>query len=722
MRRPMKFLGLRKPAPNRATLTFALRTAGALTLAAIIAADSGLARAQQPVQQATTQQAAARGAQPAQAQTAQDSQAAPQTRTGDLTQTSVEDLLNLEVTSVSKKQEKLSKTPAAVFVITREDIARSGATNIPDLLRMVPGLDVAQVNQSTWAIAARGFNDVYSNELLVTVDGRIVYTPSFGGVFWDTIDMPLEDIERIEVIRGSGGSIWGANAVNGIVNIITKSAADTHGAFVSAQGGMQNYGEATAQYGGKAGSATDYRIYETYSNEGALNLQDGTNGGDASHMNQIGFRSDSTLTGKDTLSIQGSLYQREEGTPTSDLASIAGTPTMDNVLFRTSGGFLQAAWHHTSSERFDTTLQVSYDQGHRADLLNENRRTIRADFQQRYLWGSRQTLVWGLDFANSDSDTKGSVLFSLDPNDRNLSMGSAFLEDEIAIVPDKLFFTIGTKIEHEFYNGFDDMPTARLAWLASPRQTFWAAVSKSIRTPSARDADSRTNVGEIGQSGGLPVVLSIFGNPNIQNESEVNWDAGYRMQIANRFSVDLALFYDHDTNQETDEPGAPFLESNPGPPHLVMPLVYDNLMYGEEHGIEMFGSWRISDRWTLSPGAAFEQIHMHLEPSSQDTGSVASAQGSSPKFSAQLRSHVLLPHRLGWDTSVYRVGSLADPVVQPFTRLDTGLTWNWSDNLSFSAFGQNLLKPEHLEFIDSTGSERSTLMKRGGYAKFTWTF
>lgn len=711
----------RELAAKSAKARLARNASSMFVIAAIIAAGFPPAFAQQPVQQATAQDAQATQPQLSQTPSAQGSQNT-QTRTPDLTQTSVEDLLNVEVTSVSKKQEKLSKTPAAVFVITREDIARSGATNIPDLLRMVPGFDVAQVNQSTWAIASRGFNDVYSNELLVTVDGRIVYTPSFGGVFWDTINMPLEDIERIEVIRGSGGSIWGANAVNGIVNIITKGASDTHGAFISAQGGTQNYGEATAQFGGKAGSATDYRVYETYSNQGALHLQDGTNGGDASHMNRIGFRADTTLTAKDTLSVQGSLYQRDNGTPTTILSSITGTPVPGNTLFRTSGGFVQAAWHHTSSDRFDTTLQVSYDQGHRADLLNENRRTLRADFQQRYLWGSRQTLVWGLDFANSDSDTKGSILFSLDPKDRNLSMGSVFIEDEIAIIPDKLFFTIGTKVEHEFYNGFGDMPTARLAWLASSKQTFWAAVSRSIRTPSARDTNSRTNLGEIGQSGGVPVVLSIFGNPDIQNEAEVNWDAGYRAQIGNRFSVDLALFYDHDTGQLTDEPGTPFMETNPGPPHLVMPLIYGNLMSGEAHGIEMFGRWKVFDRWTLSPGAAFEEIHMRLDPSSHDTDSVAAADGTSPDISVQLRSHIVLPHRLAWDASAYYVGRLPDLAVPPYTRLDTGLTWSWRDNLSFSVFGQNLLKAQHLEFIDSTGSERSTLMRRGGYAKFTWTF
>jgi iron complex outermembrane recepter protein len=675
----------------------------------------------QQMQQAQPPQAAQAQVQPQQtaSQSAQSSGAQTQ---NDLTQTSVEDLLNVEVTSVSKKEQKLSQTAAAVFVISAEDIARSGARNIPDLLRMVPGMDVAQINQNSWAIAARGFNALYSSELLVTVDGRIVYAPSFGGVEWDVVDMPLEDIERIEVIRGSAGSIWGANAVNGIVNIITKKAADTHGGIVVADGGSDSQADGLAQYGGTIGRSTDYRVYAKYSNQGELNLPNETEGGDGWHSERGGFRIDSNLSAKDSLSIQGSIYQGVEGSPVTFLPSIASSRINAQELIPLSGGFLQAAYHHTYSESSDATLQVSYDQGYRGDELNENRGTIRIDFQQRNAWGKRQTFVWGFDFANSDSHTTGQLMFLLNPPNRDFSMGSGFVQDEIAIVQDKLYLTVGTKVEDEYFNGVAVMPTARVAWMPEPHHTLWAAASRSLRTPAERDASSRINVGEIGQSNGLPVVLAIFGNPDILNEAEVNWDAGYRATIGKRLSYDLSVFYDHDTNQETAEPGTPFMEVNPAPMHLVVPLVYENLMYGEAHGIEAFATWEISDRWTLSPGAAFEEIHMHLDPQSQDTSSVADAQGSSPDLSVQLRSHVILPRRLGWDTSVYYVGRLTSPAVPPYTRLDTGLTWNWSDNVSISAFGQNLLKQEHLEFVDENRSEESTLMRRGAYAKLTFTF
>lgn len=665
----------------------------------------------------------AQTAQQAQQTASQPAQGSPAQAQNDLTQTSVEDLLNVEVTSVSKKEQKLSHTAAAVFVITSEDIARSGATNIPDLLRMAPGMDVAQVNQNAWAISARGFNSIFANELLVMIDGRIVYSPTSGGVFWDVINVPLQDIERIEVIRGSGSSVWGTNAVNGIVNIITKKATDTHGGMIAAGGGSEEDAYSTVQYGGAAGSDTDYRVYAKYSNLGALNLQNGASGGDGSHMDSAGFRIDSTLSAKDTLSIQGSGYQGFEGTPTTFLPSITAPGAANvNALVPVNGGFVQGVWQHVSSERLDSTLQISYDEYYRGDVLNEVRKTFRADFQQHIGWGARQNFVWGLDFSTSDSDTTPALTFSLNPPNRNTSIGSAFVQDEIAIVRDKLYFTLGTKLEHDYYNGFDFMPTARILWAPAAHHTLWAAVSRSIRTPALLDAASRLNLGEIGQSGNLPVVLALFGNPNILNEAEVNLDAGYRAQLGRRLQIDLAAFFDHDTNQETTEPGTPFFEANPAPAHLVMPLMFGNLMSGEAHGLEAFGSWKVTERWTLSPGIALEEINMHLGPTSQDTGSVAEAEGSSPDVSIQLRSHVVLPHRLAWDTSAYYVSGLTDPVVAPYTRLDTGLTWSWSDNLSFSAFGQNLLKAEHLEFVDSTGSERSTLMKRGAYAKVTFTF
>ena len=285
-----------------------------------------------------------------------------QQSSADLTSQSIEDLMNIEVTSVSKTEQTLSRTASAVFVISQEDIRRSGSTNIPDLLRMVPGMDVAQVNGNTWAISARGFNSRFSSELLVLVDGRPVYTESFGGVYWDVLDLPLEDIERIEVIRGPGGSVWGANAVNGVINIITKKASDTHGALVVAGAGNVDQGFGTIQYGGNAGQETDYRVYAKYLNQDHLPDSAGQDGGDGWHMARGGFRMDSVVSSKDTLMFQGDIYSAREGIPTIDFPSItAAAPQNIEQLGNLSGGFVQGVWDHTASPRSDTTLQVSYD-------------------------------------------------------------------------------------------------------------------------------------------------------------------------------------------------------------------------------------------------------------------------------------------------------------------------------------------------------------------------
>jgi iron complex outermembrane recepter protein len=315
----------------------------------------------------------------------------------DLTAMNIEDLMNIKVTSVSKTEQKLSRTASAVFVIEREDIQHSGALNIPDLLRMVPGVEVAQITSNTWAIGVRGFNSRFSNKLLVMLDGRAVYTPSFGGVFWDTLDVPLGDIERIEVIRGPGGSVWGANAVDGVVNIITRKSSETQGTLVTSGGGNINQGFGTVQYGGTlAKEKIDYRIYSKYSNQNHLPDEFGRNGGDGWQMLQGGFRADATLSSNDTLAVQGNLYTGDEHNPAVYLLSI----TPPNAQFidaavNVSGGYLQSVWNHEISSRSGTTLDVSYTSYRRNDVLEEGRKTLTVDFQHHFLWGDRQDIIWG---------------------------------------------------------------------------------------------------------------------------------------------------------------------------------------------------------------------------------------------------------------------------------------------------------------------------------------
>ena len=639
----------------------------------------------------------------------------------DLTNTPIEDLLNVKVISVSKSQQNVFQAAAAVFVISADDIRRSGATNIPDLLREVPGFQVAQINSNTWAISARGFNGRFSNELLVMVDGRTVYNPTFGGVFWNVLDVPLEDIERIEVIRGPGGSVWGANAVNGVVNVITKKARDTRGAMISMEGG--NGGESgTLQYGGSAGQTVNYRLYAKYLDENQLQGLDGQAGGDGWHVLRGGFRADSTPSSRDSLSFQGDLYSGSQG---GALLSFAVTsPAPLTVLGHEGlwGGFFQGVWEHRFSSSSDSSLQVSYDRFGLADALNETRGTLNIDFQHLFAWGERNNVSWGLGYRDSASKTSGNFALSLVPANLRTQLFSGFLQDEIALAQDKLHLTLGAKVEHNYYTGLDLMPSARAAWTPDSHHTVWAAISRALRTPDAIDESIRLAVAGFVGPDGVPTVVRIVGNPQIKSEGLLAYELGYRSAIGDRLSLDCAVYYNSYTDQDTTEPASPFFESTPLPAHLVLPLTYKNLMFGETHGLEFFANWKAAARWTLSPGYSFEQIHMHLSPGSQDTGSVAATQGSSPVHSAQLRSYIAVSKRFSWDTAAIFTGHLTSPAVPGYTRLDTTLNWRANALISLSLSGQNLLQNQHLEFVDVTGSTQTTLIKRTVAVKVTWTF
>lgn len=652
---------------------------------------------------------------PGNAAQAQQSQA-------NLVNESLQDLMNIQVTSVSKTDQKLSQAASAVFVITQEDIAHSGATNIPDLLRMVPGIDVAQINANAWAITARGFNQRFSNQLLVMVDGRSVYTSSFGGVYWDVLDVPLGDIERIEVIRGPGASVWGANADNGVINIITKKSSETKGATVVAGGGTIGRAFGTLQYGGSLGKRTDYRVFTQYQTDGSLPNAAGQNGGDGWHTLGAGFRSDTSLSSRDTLLVQGNLYTGREGNPTYTVPIITSPPIPTELDVNLSGGFLQGLWRHQYSSRSGTTLELSYEHYARNDLVHDHRGTLDVEFQQHFGWGARQDVQWGLEYRRSASDSKGSLFVAFVPGELATQLFGSYVQDEIAIVPDRVTLTVGTKFEHNYYSGFGLMPSARAAFTVTPRQTVWMAFSRALRTPSALDAGFRANLGAIPGTANPPVVLSFLGNPDVQDEELYAFELGYRTQATDRLSFDISTYYNDYDNQESTETGATFFEASPAPPHLVSPLTYGNLLYGESHGVEASAEWHPTLRWSLNAGYAAESVHMHLKPGSTDTSSIASRQGSSPEQSAQLRSHLGLWRGLSWDAAAYFVDRLKDPVVPAYTRVDTQMVWRFGEGTSFAVVGQNLAQNRHEEFIDYTLSARSTEVSRSVYAKFTARF
>lgn len=640
-----------------------------------------------------------------------------QQKSSDLANQSIEDLMNIEVTSASKKEQKMSEVPAAIFVITQEDIRHSGATNIPDLLRMVPGLDVAQINANTWAISARGFNLQFANKLLVLIDGRAVYTPLFGGVYWDTQDVPLEDIDRIEVIRGPGGTVWGANALNGVIEIITKKAADTHGGLIVAGGGTLAQGFGTAQYGGKLGEKSDYRVFTKYLNNGHLPGFDGQNAEDNWHLLHGGFRIDTRLSSKDSLTTQGDLYRGSEGSII--VHSVFNPPDnlLVNRLAQLSGGDVLTRWHHEFSDRSDITVQFYFDRYARSGPDHrEVRNTYDFDFQHHFAWGERQDLVWGAGYRHTGDQTVGTIDQSFVPADKSGELFNVFIQDQITLKPDRVYLTVGTKLEDNYFVGYDLLPSARIAWTPNSSNSFWAAVSRASRTPTRRD---------IGLSAVLaalpgPAEVVLLGNPNIKSEHVIAYELGYRSQLNNRVSLDATIFYNMYSRLESVSPLPDIIQANP--PLLIHRKSFNDEIYGHTTGFEGALKWKVARYWTLSPGYAFLQMHLHNDSGSLDTTTALDMEGTSPHHQAQLRSYLELPHNFNWDASAYFVDRLPAPGIPSYTRVDSQLTWRARESLEFSIVGQNLLQDHHPEFNHALQSVNSSQGKRSAYAKFTWKF
>ena len=641
----------------------------------------------------------------------------------DLGDLSIEELMNESVTSVSKREQKLSQAAAALFVINQEDIRRSGALNIPDLLRMVPGLDVAQINSNTWAISARGFNHQLSDKLLVLIDGRAVYTPTVGGVNWDTQDVPLEDIERIEVIRGPGATVWGANAVNGVINVITKQAKDTQGVLATAGGGTQDQAFGTTQYGGKIGEDASYRVFTKYLDHHDLPDLTGGDTDDGWHLLHGGFRVDGSLSGNDSLTAQGDIYSGSEGSVIEHITSISPAVN-ESVQRRTdlSGGNILGRWNHVLANGSDTTVQVYFDRYLRLGPSTfEARNTADFDFQQHQRLGSRQDVVWGAGYRRSADQIAGTIDGAFIPADRTMQLFSAFVQDEITLAPERVFLTLGTKLEHDAFTGFELGPSIRMSWTPSARDTIWAAVAEAARTPGRNEANGDFNIVAFTLPNGTPAELGLVGNPRQEAEHLLATDLGYRVQAGSRVSVDLSMFYNRYRELRTLEPGAPFLETGPVP-HLDIPLVFSNQMHGTTEGLELSAHFKVTDRWTLSPGYALLHMSLVTEPGSQDTITVANTEGSNPRHQAQLRSSVNLPHGFAWDTNIYFVDRLPAQQVPSYTRLDMRFSWRPVERLELSVVGQNLLQDLHVESNDLLTSVEPTQVQRSVYAKLTWTY
>ena len=645
----------------------------------------------------------------------------------DVTAITLEDLMDLQVTSVSKRAQKLADAAAAIFVITQDDIRRSGASSIPEALRMVPGLEVARIDENKWAIGSRGFNGRFDNKLLVLIDGRSVYTPLFSGVYWNVQDVMLEDVDRIEVIRGPGATLWGANAVDGVINIITKPAKLTQGAMVTVEAGTEERTAESARYGGKVGDNIYYRAYTKYSDWEPSLGPTGANASDGWHALRGGFRVDSTPSRADSLTIQGDLYRSNFGeTLTVPSLSAPYSRTFPNAG-KYSGGNILGHWNHAFS-RSSTSLQVYYDDTNTADnsLFTDHEAVYDIDFQHDVHLGESQDFVWGLGYRSIQDTNGSSFTVSLQPNHSRLNQYSGFVQDEVSLFDKRLRVTLGSKFEHNDFTGFEVEPNVRFVGILSKNQSVWAAISRAVRTPALTEEGLQLN--EVVVPPGappffspLPVIESIFGSRQFRSEDLLAYEVGYRVQATSTFSADIATFYNSYTNLRSAEPGTPFVEANPVPTDVVVPFVASNKMGGKTYGAELFGDWRVIPKWRLL--ASYSYLQMGIRKNSDSLDPTAdNPDGASPRHQWYVRSSLDLPMHLEQDLTVRYVDRLSSLNIPSYYSLDAQLGWKPIAHLELSVGGQNLLNKRHVEFIPEFINTIPTRVARTFRGTITWRF
>lgn len=632
----------------------------------------------------------------------------------------LEQLARLKVVSVSRREVSLQHAAAAVFVITHEDIRRSGLQNIPELLRMAPGLDVARIDGNKWAVSARGFNERFADKMLVMIDGRSVLSPLSSGVYWDVQDTVVEDIERIEVVRGPGATLWGANAVNGVVNIITRKAADTQGGLISVTAGSEGQ-SSSYRYGGTLGQRGHYRVYARTDNTRALTDAAGDPGADSFGMTRGGFRADWELSKRTGLTVQGDLYQGNAGQTTEGLVSLdpPASGTFENRT-KMAGGNLLARWQHTSSSRFDTTIQLYADVERRAEtgVLEDHRLTTDFEIVQHYAAGRGHDLSWGGDYRHDADDTLGSANISFNPAKRGTNLAGVFLQDELMLLPEKLWVTIGSKLEHNSYSGFALQPNVRVLLAPGKTQALWAAVSHAAENSARFDADIQTNEPSGTTPGGVPVVTSSFGVHVLPAENVTAYEAGYRKEFKRRFSIDTAAFFNRYSKRHTYEPGIPYLEGSVNP-YLVMPLTTAYKISGHSQGGEVSATASVSAAWRVVAGYTFLQTHVSAAADSLDFTTATETNRSSPRHQFVVRSMVNLSRRLQLDSALYFVGQVPGPEIPRYARVDVRAGWRFSDSAELSLGARNLLDPRHFEF-GSGDFVNATQVGRSVYARLVW--
>jgi iron complex outermembrane receptor protein len=630
---------------------------------------------------------------------------------------SLEELADVETTTSTRIPTELSKVPSAVFVITQEDIRRSGVRSLPEALRLAPGVQVARIDANKWAVGLRGFGSRLSRAMLVLLDGRAVYTPLFAGTYWEVQDTLLEDIERIEVVLGPGGTLWGANAVNGIVNIITKETRDTQGTLVAADVGGEERGAVRFRYGGRSGTESSYRAYGKFFARDSLFHAVGEDFDDW-RMGQAGFRADwAVLRGK-TLTLQGDAYRGTTGqrstltlySPPSVLvlhqdATLSG----GNVLGRLGG----------PAGASDVRLQWFYDRTNRAEpTFQEHRDTIDLDFQHRLPGLGVHQLLWGAGYRMSSGAFRGAAdTLRFIPERRTDQLFTGFVQDDIEAVVDRVHVILGSKLEHNGYSGFEAQPSGRVLWTPTTRQTVAASITRAVRTPSRVEHDLEGT--SLLSAAPVTTFSRLLPSKDFRAERLLAYEVQYRVQPASSFSLAVSTFFNTHDDLLSIEPGAPFVETAPPPPHVVVPIALANGIHGHSYGLESLAVVEAAAWWRLTGGYSYVQIDLGPDAGSGDTSTALSTEGSTPRHQTFVRSSMNLPARLELDWMFRALSSLPSPSqrVPRYQTSDIRLGWNVVRALTLAVVGQNLHEPHHLEFV--SGGVRSEV-QRSVFGSVSW--
>ena len=625
---------------------------------------------------------------------------------------SLEDLMKIEVTSASKRPQRLDETPAAAFVITAEDIRRSGVTSIPEALRMAPGVEVAKIASNKWAITVRGFNGRFANKLLVLMDGRSVYSPLWSGTLWENQDTMIEDIERIEVIRGPGAAVWGANAVNGVINIITRHAKDTQGVLAVAGMGAEEKAFAAGRVGSTLGTETFVRGYAKAYERDAGVEPGGLKGPDTWRGGRAGFRLDSRPSAERRLTLIGEAFDSKSGDTWNKPQFTPPYTQRSQFKQANSGWNLTARYEGFGESGSEWMLQSYLDSYHLGTdgTFSENRDTFDVEFHHRSTLAKDHDLLWGLGYRGSRDRIETSGVASIDPGTRPLSLFSGFLNDDIQLIRDKLRLTLGTRIEHNEWSGWSNQPTARLAWQLDRRQMLWSSLSRAVRTPSRGELDLSFDTDAAAPAPPLvPLATVTRVNPSrnatFGPEKVETFEIGYRNLFTSALTLDLTAFASHYRDLRAARLATPFLEPSPLPPHLVIPLLTENRQSARTTGIEAAVDWHPLSWLRVQPSYTYLRLSVPASTDPALAGSREGLEGSDPRHQLSLRTMMDLGRMTKLDLWLRSVSGLPAQNVPHYTALDLRYAWQATRRLELALVAQNLGRHRQLEFIsDNLGS------------------